>query len=139
MATTTTKNATIESSKKAAGYQAVKEHLDPSYRRIGIGSGSTVIYVVEAIAALGKDVTSHMRFYPTGEQSRDLINGAGLEVAYIQDLPTDAFLDVAFDGADEVDEDLNLIKGGGACLYQEKIVATSAKKFVCVAGQPHRT
>jgi ribose 5-phosphate isomerase A len=43
-------------------------------------------------------------------------------------------LDVAFDGADEVDEDLNLIKGGGACLFQEKLVATAAKKFVAVAG-----
>jgi len=43
-------------------------------------------------------------------------------------------LDVAFDGADEIDEDLNCIKGGGACLFQEKLVATSAKKFICVAG-----
>jgi len=40
---------------------------------------------------------------------------------------------VAFDGADEVDEDLNCIKGGGACLFQEKLVAERAKKFVCVA------
>ena len=44
-------------------------------------------------------------------------------------------LDVAFDGADEIDEDLNCIKGGGACLFQEKLVATSAKKFIVVAGQ----
>jgi ribose 5-phosphate isomerase A len=44
-------------------------------------------------------------------------------------------LDVAFDGADEIDEELNCIKGGGACLFQEKLVATSAKKFVCVAGK----
>jgi len=42
-------------------------------------------------------------------------------------------LDVAFDGADEIDEDLNCIKGGGACLYQEKLVASRAKKFICVA------
>ena len=42
-------------------------------------------------------------------------------------------MDVAFDGADEVDSDLNCIKGGGACLYQEKLVATRAKKFICVA------
>jgi len=42
-------------------------------------------------------------------------------------------IDVAFDGADEIDEDLNCIKGGGACLFQEKLVATSAKKFICVA------
>jgi ribose 5-phosphate isomerase A len=74
-----------------------------------------------------------MSFYPTGEQSRQLILAAGLRLAYIQDLPLNAALDVAFDGADEVDDDLNLIKGGGACLTQEKIVATSAKKFVCVA------
>jgi ribose 5-phosphate isomerase A len=45
-------------------------------------------------------------------------------------------LDVAFDGADEIDEDLNCIKGGGACLFQEKLIATSAKKFICVAGKP---
>ena len=44
-------------------------------------------------------------------------------------------LDVAFDGADEIDEELNCIKGGGACLFQEKLVATSAKKFICVAGR----
>ena len=42
-------------------------------------------------------------------------------------------MDIAFDGADEVDEELNCIKGGGACLYQEKLVATHARKFICVA------
>lgn len=125
--------ALVESSKKAAAFQAVKDYLEPTYRHVGIGSGSTVVYVVEAIAELATDITSKMFFYPTGEQSRQLIIAAGLRLAYIQDLPPDASLDVAFDGADEVDEDLNLIKGGGACLTQEKIVASSAKKFVCVA------
>ena len=43
-------------------------------------------------------------------------------------------LDVAIDGADEVDADLQAIKGGGACLFQEKLVAISAKKFIIVAG-----
>jgi ribose 5-phosphate isomerase A len=123
----------VESSKKAAAFQAVKDYLEPTYRHVGIGSGSTVVYVVEAIAKLSTDVTSKMCFYPTGEQSRQLILGAGLRLAYIQDLPADASLDVAFDGADEVDDELNLIKGGGACLTQEKIVASSSKKFVCVA------
>lgn len=46
-------------------------------------------------------------------------------------------LDVAFDGADEIDDELNCIKGGGACLFQEKLIATSAKKFICVAGKYH--
>lgn len=48
-------------------------------------------------------------------------------------LPPDQLIDVAFDGADEIDDDLNCIKGGGACLYQEKLVAMRAKKFICVA------
>ncbi|KIH92274.1 ribose 5-phosphate isomerase A [Sporothrix brasiliensis 5110] len=123
----------IESSKKAAAYLAVKEHLEPSFRHIGIGSGSTVVYIVEAIAALGADATRDMIFYPTGDQSRALIEDANLRLASISQLPLNSRLDVCFDGADEVDENLNLIKGGGACLFQEKIVATASKKFICVA------
>lgn len=125
----------VESSKRAAAYEAVKEHMDLTYTHVGIGSGSTVIHVVEAIAALGRDVTSRMAFFPTGEQSRELIRGAGLNLQYVQDLPEGKQLDVCFDGADEVDEELNLIKGGGACLFQEKLIVTKAKKFVCVAGE----
>lgn len=123
----------VETSKRLAAYQAVKDYLDPSFTHVGIGSGSTVVYVVEAIAALGPAVTSGMVFYPTGAQSEELIEAAGLTMKPINKLPSGQQLDVAFDGADEVDEDLNLIKGGGACLWQEKIVATAAKKFVCVA------
>lgn len=125
----------VESSKRAAAYEAVKEHMDLTYTHVGIGSGSTVIYVVEAIAALGHETTSRMAFFPTGEQSRELIRGAGLNLQYVQDLPEGKQLDVCFDGADEVDEELNLIKGGGACLFQEKLIVTKAKKFVCVAGE----
>lgn len=150
----------VEASKQRAAYQAVEEHFDPAYRYIGIGSGSTVVYVVEAIAAKGRSVTSQMIFVPTGDQSKQLIIEAGLPLGSIESLPPsqDAqaslhvaldvatgkedlglkgkreSLDVAFDGADEIDEDLNCIKGGGACLFQEKLVATSAKKFICVAG-----
>lgn len=123
----------VETSKRQAAYQAVKDYLLPEYTRIGIGSGSTVVYVVEAIAALGPAVTSKMAFYPTGSQSEELIEAAGLTLQYISKLPAGQQLDVAFDGADEVDDELNLIKGGGACLWQEKIVAASAKQFVCVA------
>ncbi|KAK0715982.1 ribose 5-phosphate isomerase A-domain-containing protein [Lasiosphaeris hirsuta] len=123
----------IETSKRCAAYQAVQDHLLPAYTRVGIGSGSTVVYVVEAIAALGADATRAMTFYPTGAQSEELIEAAGLALQPISKLAAGAQLDVAFDGADEVDDDLNLIKGGGACLWQEKIVATSARQFVCVA------
>lgn len=153
----------VEASKRRAAYKAVEDHFDPSYKYVGIGSGSTVVYVVEAIAAKGRDITSKMIFVPTGDQSKQLIIEAGLPLGSIDSLPPvvveplhlsgdAAFdvstglqdlglkgkresLDVAFDGADEIDEDLNCIKGGGACLFQEKLVATSSKKFVCVAGQ----
>ena len=89
--------------------------------------------MVEAIQALKIDTTS-IRFVPTGYQSRQVIVRAGLTPIAFDSLPDGVVLDIAFDGADEVDEDLNCIKGGGACLYQEKLVATHARKFICVAG-----
>lgn len=125
--------ALVEESKRLAAFQAVNNHLLPSYRHVGIGSGSTVVYVVAAIAQFPSSITSHMTFYPTGAQSEALIEDAGLKLAYINKLPPGQLLDVCFDGADEVDASLNLIKGGGACLWQEKIVATASRKFVCVA------
>lgn len=123
----------IEKSKLLAANRAVTEHLSPTYRHIGIGSGSTVIHVVDVISKLGPAITGPMTFYPTGDQSRDLIQAAGFRLGYIADLSPGHALDVCFDGADEVDPALNLIKGGGACLLQEKLVATAARKFVCVA------
>ncbi len=76
-------------------------------------------------------------------RSKNLIIEAGLPLGSVDALPRikngpkgqRESLDVAFDGADEVDDELNLIKGGGACLFQEKLVALAAKKFVCVAGK----
>ncbi|KAI8717556.1 Ribose-5-phosphate isomerase [Fusarium sp. LHS14.1] len=127
----------VESAKKQAAYQAVNDHLLPEYKYVGIGSGSTVVYVVEAIVSKGPEFYGGMTFIPTGSQSKGLIRAAGLKLAILDERPTvdgvPVALDVAFDGADEVDEDLNLIKGGGACLFQEKLVAIAAKKFIAVA------
>merc|ERR1712000_237536 len=72
-----------------------------------------------------------------GSQSKGLIRTAGLTLANLDERPVvngrPVQLDVCFDGADEVDAELNLIKGGGACLFQEKLVAIAAKTFVAVA------
>ncbi|KAJ6788484.1 hypothetical protein PWT90_02629 [Aphanocladium album] len=129
--------ALIESSKKAAAYQAVDDYLLPTYKYVGIGSGSTVVYVVDAIKAKGPAFYGDMTFIPTGSQSKGLITKAGLRMTNLDERPVvggkAVALDVAFDGADEVDDDLNLIKGGGACLFQEKLVAAAAKRFVAVA------
>ena len=124
----------IEASKRNAANLAVKEHFPPSASYIGIGSGSTIVFVVEAIKALNLPNISSISFVPTGYQSRQVIHQAGLRDIKFDSLPAETLIDVAFDGADEVDEQLNCIKGGGACLYQEKLVATQARKFVCVAG-----
>lgn len=128
----------VESAKKAAAAQAVNDHLLPTDKYVGIGSGSTVVYVVDAIVAKGPDFYGGMTFIPTGSQSKGLIRNGGLRLSNLDERPVVdgklVELDVAFDGADEVDEDLNLIKGGGACLFQEKLVAIAAKKFVAVAG-----
>lgn len=131
----------VEASKRRAAYKAVEEHFDPSYKYIGIGSGSTVVYVVEAIAAKGRDVTSKMIFVPTGDQSKQLIIEAGLPLGSIDALPPAEVLelgrqealhvatgvidlalkgkrenlDVAFDGADEIDDDLN-------CMYVTQLL-----------------
>lgn len=123
----------VESAKRLAAHRAVDEHFPAHARHVGIGSGSTVVYVVERIAQLSREITDGILFVPTGYQSRELILRAGLKLGSIE-LHTD--LEVAFDGADEVDPYLNCIKGGGACLFQEKLVAISAKKFVVVAGMP---
>ncbi|KAI6369297.1 hypothetical protein MCOR25_004478 [Pyricularia grisea] len=122
----------IEMAKKAAAFTAVKDHLDPRYKHVGIGSGSTVVYVVEAIKELHPEASKHMTFYPTGDQSKGLIKAGGLRAAPIEDRPQGSLLDVYFDGADEADADLNLIKGGGGCLWQEKIVAVASRTFVCI-------
>lgn len=121
----------VEAAKKKAGQRAVEDHFDDNASYVGIGSGTTIVYVVDAIKE--RSINPHMQFVPTGYQSQQVIVQAGLKPIAYDALPEDAILDVAFDGADEVDEELNCIKGGGACLFQEKLVAERAKKFVCVA------
>ncbi|KAF7846316.1 hypothetical protein BT93_L4627 [Corymbia citriodora subsp. variegata] len=137
MARQATSIDTIEGAKRKAAFQAVEEHFSNDMQFVGIGSGSTIIYGVEAIKAyLTKNPPKNDRyifFIPTGFQSRKVIEQAGLMPMAFDSLPEKVMLDVAFDGADEVDDELNCIKGGGACLFQEKLVATRAKKFVCIA------
>lgn len=122
----------IEAAKRAAAVEAVKNHFPENPRFVGIGSGTTIVYVVQAIKELGKDL-SRVGFVPTGYQSKQLIINAGLIPIEFDALPDGLPIDINFDGADEVDDELNCIKGGGACLYQEKLVAMRSEQFICVA------
>lgn len=127
----------IEAAKRKAAFKAVEDHFDSGMSHVGIGSGSTIQYGVDAIRAHLEahppKPGHHIRFVPTGSQSKKVIEGASLTAVTFDSLAQDTVLDVAFDGADEVDSELNCIKGGGACLFQEKLVATRARKFVCIA------
>ncbi|KAF8956598.1 ribose-5-phosphate isomerase [Flammula alnicola] len=120
----------IEQSKRFAAYKAVDNHVKPEHKVIGIGSGSTVPYVVERIVQQGPELNKGRVFIPTGFQSKQLIVESGLTLGDVDQYPT---IDVTLDGADEVDHNLNCIKGGGACHLREKVLAEAATTFILVA------
>lgn len=96
--------------------------------RVGLGTGSTS---VQFIKALGRRVQAGLkiRCVASSDSSAELGRSLGMEVVALEDLPE---IDLYVDGADEVAPQLALIKGGGAALLREKIVASAAKNFVCV-------
>jgi ribose 5-phosphate isomerase A len=118
----------IELGKKNAAIKAVKDNVKEGMV-IGIGSGSTVVYAVQEISKINKIKDLGLKCIPTSFQSRQLILDNKLELATLDQYPN---LDLDIDGADEVDSNLNLIKGGGGCHVQEKIVASVSKKVVIV-------
>ena len=115
----------IELGKKIAAERAVEENVKAN-AILGIGSGTTVVYAIKKIAQLSLNV----KCIPTSFQSHQLIIENNLEMASLDQYPE---IDLDIDGADEIDNDLNLIKGGGGCLVQEKIIASNSKKFIIIA------
>lgn len=94
--------------------------------RVGLGSGSTVYWTVVALGERRPDILCTA----TSNNTRDLAQGLGLTVVAPDELGA---VDLAIDGADEVDRDLNLTKGGGGALTREKIVSQMADRFIVVA------
>ena len=119
----------IEIGKKKAAFKAVEENVKKGMI-LGIGSGSTVVYAVKKIAEINKIEDLNLKCIPTSFQSHQLIVENGLTLVTLDQYPE---IDLDIDGADEIDKTLNLIKGGGGCLVQEKIVASSSKKLVIIA------
>ena len=116
----------VEEAKKNAAYQAVDENLK-NHKIVGIGSGSTVVYAVKRIADWNRD---NLICIPSSFQATQLIISNGLTLGSLNQYPE---VEIIFDGADEIDDDLNLIKGGGGCQVQEKILAYNSKKVIIVA------
>ena len=122
-------NELIELGKKNAANKAVEENIKEGMI-LGIGSGSTVVYAVKKIAEINRAKNMDLKCVPTSFQSRQLIVGNGLTLVSLDQYPV---IDLDIDGADEIDKSLNLIKGGGGCLVQEKIIASASKKLVIIA------
>ena len=119
----------IELGKKNAAFRAVEENVKKNMI-LGIGSGSTVVYAVKKIAEINQNNNLNLKCIPTSFQSHQLIVENGLTLVSLDQYPE---IDLDIDGADEIDKDLNLIKGGGGCLVQEKIIASSSVKMVIIA------
>ena len=109
--------STVEAAKRLAARAAVDAFVKNG-DKVGIGSGSTVVYAVERIAERIKNEKISLICVPSSFQARKLIIENNL---ILSDLEITPKLDVAIDGADEVDAELTLIKGGGGCLLQEKV------------------
>jgi ribose 5-phosphate isomerase A len=119
----------IEQGKKEAAETAVLENVTQDMV-LGIGSGSTVVYAVKKIAEIVQEKQLNLTCIPTSFQSYQLIVENGLILGSLDQHPS---IDVDIDGADEIDADLNLIKGGGGCLVQEKIIASNSERVIIIA------
>ena len=111
--------------KKAAAEKAL-EYIDDGMI-VGVGTGSTVNYFIDALATKKNYIEGAVS---SSDNSTKRLRAHGIEVF---DLNSVNCLDIYVDGADEITEHLAMIKGGGAALTREKIVAAVAKKFICIA------
>ncbi len=116
-----------EVEKEAASRAAAKLVRDGDI--VGLGTGSTAYF---AVIALGERVKAGLKMVgiPTSLQTADLARAVGIPLTTLEEHPE---IDITIDGADEIDPQLNLIKGGGGALLREKVVASVTKKMVVVA------
>lgn len=121
--------ANADAAKKAAGIKAV-DFIETGMK-VGLGTGTTAYWAIMEIGARvkqGLQITA----IATSVQSEQLATEQNIPLIIFSDFD---FLDVDIDGADEVDENLQLIKGGGGALLREKIIASASRKFVVVTDE----
>ena len=123
------KGEALEKAKRAAGYRAaemVKEGMV-----VGLGTGSTVYFTIERLSERVRDGLT-ITGIPTSFQTALRAKKAQILLTTLDDNPV---IDIAIDGADEVDSKLRLIKGRGAAHLREKCVAAAAKRFIVVVDE----
>ncbi|MFI3887664.1 ribose-5-phosphate isomerase RpiA [Streptococcus parauberis] len=120
----------MEALKKQAGVTAAQFVTDGM--TVGLGTGSTAYFFVEEIGRRIKDEGLQVVGVTTSSATTKQAEGLGIPLKAVDDIDS---IDVTVDGADEVDKDFNGIKGGGAALLMEKIVATPTKEYIWVVDE----
>jgi len=120
----------IEKAKKNAALRAVEQVKDGFV--VGLGTGSTAAYAIEEIGKRVKRAKLHVLGVPTSYQAFLLGIRSGIPMTTLEEHP---IVNLTIDGADQIDHELNLIKGMGGALAREKIVAHASKKLVIVADE----
>ena len=123
----TTELSPIDKAKFVAAKKAVEFVEDGM--RVGLGTGSTAAWMVRCLGERVREEGLKIRGVPTSTRTASLAHEMGIEVV---SLDAAKWLDVTIDGADEFDAELNLIKGGGGALLQEKIVATASDQMIVI-------
>ena len=118
-------NMTQDEMKKAAATKALEFIENDTI--VGVGTGSTVNFFIDALATVKDKIIGAVS---SSEESSKRLKAHGIEVFDLNSIDN---LDVYIDGADEITKHMAMIKGGGAALTREKIVAAVAKKFICIA------
>lgn len=115
-----------------AKYAAARRSVDfvENGMKLGLGTGSTAAWMVRCLAERVRNEGLKVTCVATSRRTADLASGLGLHVVSMDEV---TWLDLTIDGADEFDPNLNLIKGGGAALLQEKIVATASDRMIVIA------
>ena len=120
----------FEIAKESAAVYALKFVTDKM--TVGLGTGSTSNIFIEQLAKINRDHNTEIIGVPTSTSTAILAKRLGFKISTIDEVES---LDIVFDGADEVDVNLNMIKGGGGALLQEKIVAKSAGRFIALVDE----
>ncbi|MDI6643501.1 MAG: ribose-5-phosphate isomerase RpiA [Methanobacteriaceae archaeon] len=115
--------------KKRAGYEAAKKVKDGDV--VGLGTGSTTHYFINQLGERIINEEIEILGIPTSYQSFFIARDSGINLTTLEEHD----IDIAVDGADEVDPDLNLIKGGGAAHTLEKVVDNAARKFIVIVDE----
>jgi ribose 5-phosphate isomerase A len=118
---------TQDEMKKAAAWAALEYVEKDSI--VGVGTGSTVNHFIDALATMKDDIRGAVS---SSEASTEKLKALGIEIFELNDVDS---LSVYVDGADEINTLNEMIKGGGAALTREKIVAAVAKQFVCIVDE----